>query len=56
VRHSGPHYFVDLHITLDGRQPLEDAHAVTEQVERMVSEVLPGADVTVHPEPTGKGT
>jgi cation diffusion facilitator family transporter len=51
VRHSGPHYFVDLHITLDGRQPLERAHAVTEQVERMVSEVLPGADVTVHPEP-----
>ncbi len=53
VRHSGPHYFVDLHVTLDGRQPLEDAHAVTEQVERIVSEVLPGADVTVHPEPTG---
>ncbi len=52
VRHSGPHYFVDLHITLDGRQPLQDAHAVTERVEQAVGEVLPGADVTVHPEPT----
>jgi len=52
VRHSGPNYFVDLHITLDGRQALEDAHAVTERVEEAVSEVLPGADVTVHPEPT----
>jgi cation diffusion facilitator family transporter len=52
VRHSGPNYFVDLHVTLDGRQPLQDAHAVTERVEQMVSEVLPGADVTVHPEPT----
>jgi cation diffusion facilitator family transporter len=52
VRHSGPNYFVDLHITLDGRQPLQDAHAVTERVEQLVSEVLPGADVTVHPEPT----
>lgn len=52
VRHSGPRYFVDLHVTLDGRQPLHDAHAVTERVEQMVSEVLPGADVTVHPEPT----
>jgi cation diffusion facilitator family transporter len=52
VRHSGPNYFVDLHITLDGRQPLEDAHAVTERVEQLVGEVLPGADVTVHPEPT----
>jgi len=52
VRHSGPDYFVDLHITLDGGQPLRDAHAVTERVEQLVGEVLPGADVTVHPEPT----
>jgi cation diffusion facilitator family transporter len=51
VRHSGPHYFVDLHVTLDGEQPLHAAHAVTEQVEQVVSEILPGADVTVHPEP-----
>ena len=51
VRHSGPHYFVDLHITLDGEQPLHAAHALTEEVERVVGEVLPGADVTVHPEP-----
>ena len=52
VRHSGPHYFVDLHITLDGHLPLHLAHAVTEQVEHVVSEALPDADVTVHPEPT----
>lgn len=52
VRHSGPDYFVDLHITLDGGQPLRDAHAVTERVEQLVSRFLPGADVTVHPEPT----
>jgi cation diffusion facilitator family transporter len=51
VRHSGPHYFVDLHITLDGEQPLHAAHALTEEVERVVNEILPGADVTVHPEP-----
>ena len=52
VRHSGPHYFVDLHITVDGGLPLREAHALTEEVERMVNEVLPGADVTVHPEPS----
>ena len=52
VRHSGPHHFVDLHITLDGEQPLHAAHALTEEVERVVSEILPGADVTVHPEPS----
>jgi hypothetical protein len=32
VRHSGPHYFVDLHITLDGRLPLHLAHAVTDRL------------------------
>jgi cation diffusion facilitator family transporter len=52
VRRSGPHSFVDLHILLDGDLPLRTAHAVTEQVERAVEEMLPGADVVVHPEPT----
>jgi len=52
VRHSGPHYFVDLHITLDGDMPLRTAHALTERVERAVVDLLPDADVTVHPEPT----
>jgi cation diffusion facilitator family transporter len=51
VRHSGPHYFVDLHITVDGDQPLRAAHALTEAVEQAVDNTLPGADVTVHPEP-----
>ena len=51
VRRSGPHYFVDLHITLDGELPLQAAHAVTERVEQAVKEILPDADVTVHPEP-----
>jgi cation diffusion facilitator family transporter len=52
VRHSGPYSFVDLHITLDREEPLHAAHALTEEVERAVSEILPGADVTVHPEPS----
>ncbi len=51
VRHSGPVYFVDLHITLDPELPLRAAHALTEKVEEVVNEVLPGSDVTVHPEP-----
>jgi divalent metal cation (Fe/Co/Zn/Cd) transporter len=51
VRHSGPRYFVDLHITLDGGMSLQRAHDLTEEVERAVEEMLPGADVTVHPEP-----
>ena len=51
VRQSGPHYFVDLHVTLDGDQPLYLAHELTERVEQVVQGLLPGADVTVHPEP-----
>jgi cation diffusion facilitator family transporter len=51
VRHSGPHCFVDLHITLDGNLPLHVAHTLTERVEQVVTEILPEADVTVHPEP-----
>jgi cation diffusion facilitator family transporter len=51
VRRSGPHCFVDLHISLDGDLPLHVAHELTERVEQAVDEILPGADVTVHPEP-----
>ncbi len=54
VRHSGPYYFVDLHITVDGDQSLRSAHALTERVEHAVEAILPGADVTVHPEPAPK--
>jgi cation diffusion facilitator family transporter len=51
VRHSGPYYFVDLHITVGGEQSLRAAHALTERVEQAVEAILPGSDVTVHPEP-----
>lgn len=53
LRHSGPHYFVDMHVLLDGAQSLETAHEITERIERAVHGVLPDADVTVHPEPGG---
>jgi len=55
VRHSGPYYFVDLHILVDGEQSLRSAHALTERVEQAVEAILPGADVTVHPEPAPPG-
>ena len=51
VRQSGPNYFVDLHLTLDGSQTLQEAHDLTERAEEAVRAVLPEADVTVHPEP-----
>jgi cation diffusion facilitator family transporter len=51
IRHSGPRYFVDLHVLLDGSQTLEAAHELTERIEQRVRTLLPDADVTVHPEP-----
>ena len=51
VRPSGPGYFIDVHVIVDGRQSLDEAHALTEQIEAAVRGVVPGADVTVHPEP-----
>lgn len=51
VRTSGPGLFIDVHILVDGTQSLEEAHALTETVERTIKNLLPDADVTIHPEP-----
>jgi cation diffusion facilitator family transporter len=51
IRNSGPFYFVDLHVLLDGSLTLEAAHGLTEVIEEKVRTVLPEADITVHPEP-----
>jgi cation diffusion facilitator family transporter len=51
LRHSGPHLFADLHVLVDGDLSLQKAHALTEVVEDAILEILPNADVTVHPEP-----
>jgi len=51
IRSSGASWFVDLHVTMDGNRTLNEAHALTEKVEKKVQELLPGSDVTVHVEP-----
>jgi cation diffusion facilitator family transporter len=51
IRHSGPVLFIDLHVLMDGRQSLADAHALTEVIEAAIQEIAPAADITVHPEP-----
>ncbi len=51
VRFSGARPFVDIHVTLDGSQTLREAHDLTERIEHAIEEILPEADVTVHPEP-----
>jgi cation diffusion facilitator family transporter len=51
IRPSGPNWFVDLHVTMNGSIHLSRAHANTELIEKAVQAILPGADVTVHVEP-----
>lgn len=51
ARYSGPMLFIDLHVLVDGRQSLFEAHALTETIERVIQRIAPHADVTVHPEP-----
>jgi cation diffusion facilitator family transporter len=51
VRRSGSILFIDLHVLVDGRQTLSEAHQLTETIENAIRQVAPEADVTVHPEP-----
>ena len=51
IRSSGAGWFVDMHVTMNGRMSLNKSHALTELIEGKVMEILPGADVTVHVEP-----
>jgi cation diffusion facilitator family transporter len=54
LRYSGPQFFVDIHILVDGNQTLKDAHNLTEEIERVIQKLVPNADVTVHPEPNSE--
>jgi cation diffusion facilitator family transporter len=51
LRYSGPNLFIDAHVLVDGMQTLDEAHAITQVIERTVHEIAPDADITVHPEP-----
>lgn len=54
IRASGAHTFVDMHVTMDGRRSLNEAHAATEVIEKAIHNIIPQADVTVHVEPSNK--
>lgn len=51
ARYSGAQLFVDAHVLIDGRQSLDQAHTLTDEVETAIQRILPGDDVTVHAEP-----
>jgi cation diffusion facilitator family transporter len=51
VRYSGADLFIDVHVNLDGTIALEKAHSITEDIESVIQEKYPAADITIHPEP-----
>jgi cation diffusion facilitator family transporter len=51
IRASGAHTFIDMHITMDGKCTLDEAHAATEVIEKAIREIINPVDITVHVEP-----
>lgn len=56
LRYAGGQPQTDVVIAISRRVPLETAHHVTEEVERAVKALEPGADVVVHVEPLADET
>lgn len=48
TRMAGSRIFVNLHIELDGDQPLRDAHAIGASLRREIIRVYPQTDVIIH--------
>ena len=38
LRYSGPQLFVDIHVLIDGNKTLEEAHNLTEEIERVIQQ------------------
>ena len=53
TRLSGSRLFIVVHIELDGRQSLEEAHAIGAALRRALLRAYPGSDVLIHKDPVG---
>ncbi len=53
TRRAGSRIFVNLHIELDGDQPLHDAHAIGAALRRAIIARYPQTDVLIHKDPVG---
>jgi len=51
TRKSGPSRFIEFHLAVDSNMSVKDSHAITEDLERVIKEMYPGSDVTIHIEP-----
>ncbi len=53
TRRSGPTSFIQMHIELDPKINLKDAHAIADEVEATVGEGFPNAEIIIHTDPLG---
>ncbi len=53
TRRSGSQYYIDLHLVMNRDIGLQQAHDVCDLIEMEIKSSLPGANVTIHVEPTG---
>jgi len=51
TRQSGYIKIIQMHIELDGRISLVEAHAIADRVEMRIKQAFPGADVIIHQDP-----
>ena len=51
TRQSGSVQFIQLHLELDGNQPLYQAHATGDRVEQAIRQQFPQAEVLIHHDP-----
>jgi cation diffusion facilitator family transporter len=59
TRQAGPERYVDLHLEVSGAQSVSDAHALCDHLEEELRDIVPGAQIMIHVEPTrgaGGGT
>lgn len=53
TRSSGTQVFIEFHLEMDGAMALRRAHDVTEDIERILYDAFPTAEVLIHQEPVG---
>ena len=51
VRHAGNKFFVDAKIAVERTIPFDHVPAIVDAVRARIEEILPGADIMIHPEP-----
>jgi ferrous-iron efflux pump FieF len=51
TRRAGHTLYVQMHVELDGKLPLSQAHGIADGVELRIKEAFPGSDVIVHQDP-----